>query len=67
MVVTKKGRPTCKHCRKAVAYRPRGLCWCCYQDRAIRALYPAVPYAVSGAMGGRKAGETKRRKARAGA
>ena len=32
----------CRHCRKANANRPRGLCWCCYYTPGIRALYPST-------------------------
>jgi hypothetical protein len=32
----------CRHCRKAVAHRPRRLCWCCWHDKAIRDLYPTA-------------------------
>lgn len=29
----------CRHCRKAPATRPRGLCWTCYDQPGIRDLY----------------------------
>ena len=31
----------CQHCERKKAIRPRTLCWRCYADKAIRALYPA--------------------------
>ena len=34
-------RPPCKHCGQKPAIRPRGLCWHCFEDLAIRALYPS--------------------------
>lgn len=43
----------CAHCRKSPAHRPRGLCFNCYATPAVRAIYPAVPPQVSGAIGGR--------------
>lgn len=30
----------CRHCAKAPAGRPRGLCYQCYRRREIRDLYP---------------------------
>jgi hypothetical protein len=33
-------RPVCRHCRKHLAYKPRGLCWACYRTPGIRELYP---------------------------
>lgn len=42
----------CAHCRRRPGDRPRGLCSTCYYTPAVRALYPAVPPAVSGAIGG---------------
>lgn len=30
----------CIHCRKRKRCRPRGLCWTCYYDQAVRAMYP---------------------------
>jgi hypothetical protein len=30
----------CQHCRKKPARRPRGLCWACFDNRAIRARFP---------------------------
>jgi hypothetical protein len=35
------GRILCRHCGLYAANRHRGLCWTCYQDRAVRALYPS--------------------------
>ena len=35
-----KRRPPCRHCGGNVACRPRGLCWPCFGDPAVRALYP---------------------------
>jgi hypothetical protein len=34
------GRGLCKHCERRLAHR-RGLCYCCEQSPAIRALYNA--------------------------
>jgi hypothetical protein len=34
-------RPKCIHCHEAVISRPKGLCWNCSLDPAIRNLYPA--------------------------
>lgn len=31
----------CVHCRKRKAYKSRGLCFPCFEDMAIRELYPA--------------------------
>ena len=33
-------RPACRHCRRGVVCRPRGLCWPCHKDPAVRRLYP---------------------------
>ena len=33
-------KKTCRHCHKRPAWRPRGLCWSCHRNTAIRALYP---------------------------
>ena len=30
----------CKHCKRSKAVRPRGLCWKCYYNAAVRNLYP---------------------------
>ncbi len=35
----------CRHCGASAGSRPRNLCWRCYDDPAIRALYPLVRYA----------------------
>jgi hypothetical protein len=32
----------CLHCKDRKANRPRGLCWACYYDPAIRDLYQPV-------------------------
>ena len=32
----------CRHCQYARVSRPRGLCWTCYYDVAIRDLYPSA-------------------------
>lgn len=32
----------CRHCRRCVVCRPRGLCWVCYQAPGVRDLYPVV-------------------------
>ena len=32
----------CRHCHKARVSRPRRLCWNCYYEPAIRALYPST-------------------------
>lgn len=39
----------CRHCSKAKASRPRGLCWSCFYTPEIRALYP--PTSKHGARG----------------
>lgn len=35
-----RGSPWCRHCKKRVVGRPRGLCWTCFYDPEIRDLYP---------------------------
>lgn len=30
----------CRHCKEKRANRPRGLCWTCFADVAIRNSYP---------------------------
>lgn len=30
----------CRHCSKKKVNRPRGLCWTCWHDPAVRFLYP---------------------------
>lgn len=32
----------CRHCRKASASRPRGLCWACYYAPGVRELHPST-------------------------
>lgn len=32
----------CRHCRKGLATRSRGLCYRCYYGRGVRALYPST-------------------------
>jgi hypothetical protein len=32
----------CRHCQEAPVSRPRGLCWNCYYDPAVRDLYPST-------------------------
>lgn len=44
----------CRHCRREVINRPRGLGWTCYYTPEIRALYPAMTPQEAGAIGGRK-------------
>lgn len=34
------GKGLCRHCGRLPDWRPRGLCFGCYYDPAIRALYP---------------------------
>lgn len=34
-------RKLCRHCSACVVSRPRGLCWHCWHDPAVRYLYPA--------------------------
>lgn len=49
-------RPVCRHCRRGTANRARGLCWGCYQDPGVRALYPSTSkYAVRGLGNGNRA------------
>jgi len=39
----------CRHCHRAKASRPKGLCWNCYYAPGVRALYPSTSkYAVRG-------------------
>ena len=40
----------CRHCQRYRINRPRGLCWLCYYDLTIRALYPgsSCKYAARG-------------------
>lgn len=35
-------RPPCRHCRRALVCRPRGLCWCCYYAPGVRDRYPVT-------------------------
>lgn len=35
-------RTRCRHCNSHRSLRQRGLCWACYFNRDIRALYPAT-------------------------
>jgi hypothetical protein len=37
------GRRVCRHCARCAATRPRGLCWACFNDPAVRVLYPTHP------------------------
>lgn len=37
------GAKPCKYCGKVKKLAARGLCWKCYEDTAIRELYPAMP------------------------
>lgn len=37
----RRRRRVCRHCGTARVNRPRGLCWACHNDPAIRALYPS--------------------------
>lgn len=32
----------CRHCCRKNASRPRGLCWCCYYQPGVLALYPST-------------------------
>jgi hypothetical protein len=32
----------CRHCHRAPANRPRGLCWTCYYTPGLRDLYPST-------------------------
>jgi len=42
--ISKRGDlPSCKHCKKEPATRPRGLCGRCYRDFSIRVKYPYKP------------------------
>lgn len=45
MTASKWNQPgPCRHCGASAAkLRPRGLCWRCSADAAVRSLYPAVP------------------------
>lgn len=36
-------RKRCVHCKVKPVNRPRGLCWNCFYDPAIQALYPCLP------------------------
>jgi|GEM_PF-2825357 len=36
---SRKAFRPCRHCQKAPASRPRGLCWGCYKCREIRRRY----------------------------
>lgn len=40
----------CRHCRRRCRNRPRGLCQRCYDDGAVRRLYPGrpAPYGENG-------------------
>lgn len=49
-------KPLCRHCQKVAAARPRGLCWCCFKDVAVRNLYPVDP--VFGRRGSGTSGPT---------
>lgn len=35
-------RPVCRHCRKSVVTRPRGLCWTCYYRPGVKEKYPST-------------------------
>lgn len=35
-------RPVCRHCGLRRSNRPRGLCWSCYCDPAVRRATPSV-------------------------
>lgn len=44
------GRSVCRHCRRGVVRRPRGLCWPCYYAPGVRDQYPSTSkYARRGA------------------
>jgi hypothetical protein len=32
----------CRHCQRAKANRPRGLCWSCYYRPGVRDLFPST-------------------------
>lgn len=40
MASSSLGKGLCRHCGRLPDWRPRGLCYTCYYDPAIRALYP---------------------------
>ena len=42
----------CRHCRRRPITRPRRLCWGCFYTPQVRPLYPPVPAAESGRLGG---------------
>jgi hypothetical protein len=43
----------CRHCGAKEATRPKGLCWGCYYDPAVKALYPTTSkYANKGIWAG---------------
>lgn len=46
-------RIACKHCKKGLVNRPRGLCWACYYTPGVKELYPSTSkYARRGNGGG---------------
>lgn len=53
---TAVSRPMCRHCNRVPMARPRGLCWCCFKDVAVRNLYPVDP--VFGRRGSGTSGTT---------
>jgi hypothetical protein len=43
----------CRHCGQNEATRPKGLCWGCYYDPTVKALYPTTSkYANQGIWAG---------------
>jgi hypothetical protein len=50
-------RPLCRHCEAKPANRPRGLCWGCYYNPGVLALYPSTSkYARQGVGNGFRCG-----------
>lgn len=46
-------RIACRHCKKGLVNRPRGLCWGCYYTPGVKELYPSTSkYARRGNGGG---------------
>lgn len=41
----------CRHCNKSTATRPRGLCWSCHNNQAVRAMYPSTSKFASRGFG----------------
>lgn len=52
-------RGLCRHCRDKRVCRPRGLCWRCWHDLAVRDQYPSVSKYANRGFGNSVDGDTR--------